>query len=32
MDGQEFGGRNLKVNEAEDKPRSGGSNRSGSRW
>jgi RNA recognition motif-containing protein len=24
MDGQEFGGRNLKVNEAEDKPRSGG--------
>jgi RNA recognition motif-containing protein len=32
MDGQEFGGRNLKVNEAEDKPRSGGGKRSGSRW
>jgi len=24
MDGKEFGGRNLKVNEAEEKPRSGG--------
>lgn len=24
MDGKDFGGRNLKVNEAEDKPRSGG--------
>ena len=32
MDGQDFGGRNLKVNEAEDKPRSGGGNRGGSRW
>ena len=27
MDGRDFGGRNLKVNEAEDKPRSGGGGR-----
>ena len=32
MDGKDFGGRTLKVNEAEDKPRSGGGNRGGSRW
>jgi len=33
MDGKDFGGRNLKVNEAEDKPRSGGgSGRGDRRW
>jgi RNA recognition motif-containing protein len=35
MDGKEFGGRNLKVNEAEDKPRGGGRGGSGGgdrRW
>jgi len=32
MDGKEFGGRNLKVNEAEDKPRSGGGGGRGGRW
>lgn len=32
MDGKEFGGRNLKVNEAEDKPRSGGGGRGRERW
>jgi RNA recognition motif-containing protein len=36
MDGKELGGRNLKVNEAQDKPRSGGgggrSNDRGGRW
>lgn len=31
MDGKEFGGRNLKVNEAEDKPRSGGGGGHGNR-
>ena len=29
MDGKDFGGRNLKVNEAQDKPRSGGGGRGG---
>jgi RNA recognition motif-containing protein len=32
MDGKDFGGRNLKVNEAEDKPRGGGSGRGDRRW
>ncbi|NDY57614.1 RNA-binding protein [Desulfovibrio sulfodismutans] len=32
MDGKEFGGRNLKVNEAEEKPRSGGGGRGRERW
>jgi RNA recognition motif-containing protein len=32
MDGKDFGGRNLKVNEAEDKPRSGGGGRGDRRW
>ncbi|MBI4804034.1 MAG: RNA-binding protein [Desulfovibrio sp.] len=34
MDGKEFGGRNLKVNEAEDKPRGGrgGSGGGDRRW
>ncbi len=32
MDGKDFGGRTLKVNEAEDKPRSGGGGRSKERW
>ncbi|EHJ49353.1 RNP-1 like RNA-binding protein [Solidesulfovibrio carbinoliphilus subsp. oakridgensis] len=31
MDGKDFGGRNLKVNEAEDKPRSGGGGGGGGR-
>jgi RNA recognition motif-containing protein len=31
MDGKDFGGRNLKVNEAEDKPRSGGGGGRGDR-
>jgi len=36
LDGKELGGRTLKVNEAQDKPRSGGGGRrsggGGSRW
>jgi len=32
MDGKDFGGRTLKVNEAEDKPRSGGGGGRGGRW
>lgn len=33
MDGKDFGGRTLKVNEAEDKPRSGGGGGRGrERW
>ncbi|WP_243311401.1 RNA recognition motif domain-containing protein [Fundidesulfovibrio agrisoli] len=33
MDGKDFGGRNLKVNEAQDKPRStGGRGGYGGRW
>ncbi len=31
MDGKDFGGRTLKVNEAQDKPRSGGGG-GGRRW
>ncbi len=32
MDGRELDGRNIKVNEAEDKPRGGGNRNRGGRW
>ena len=32
LDGQEMGGRALKVNEAQDKPRGGGGGGGGGRW
>lgn len=32
LNGQELGGRQLRVNEAQDKPRGGGGHRGGGRW
>jgi len=32
LDGRDFGGRSLRVNEAQDKSRGGGGGRGGDRW